>query len=976
MSAITNALRNALNAAPENWEIRLALLEAYLGEDQQQEAADLLHEVESLPADEKSLLNAAKCYAAVGSTADAGRILDSVLSSNPASAAAHIEKAVLADRQGEAGAAIRHFITATSLDPHLSNPELEAKYGDLVKTDEPQAEAEVEAEAEPEVEAAAAAPAPAEDEATPVTAVAAGDDDDDDDVAQAAVKIAEPDPEPEAEAEATAEPEAEAEAEPEAEMAEEPEPEPIRRILPLAAPDDETDSEAVAAVAEEDDAPAAVAAAAAEPEPAKEIASGVKTVKLAPPPKSAQPAAKVADTQVLMATEPVDDEPHPDALEADAHLDDMHLRERLEELEAKRKVAIRRDKLTSLTVTILLHVGVVLALALVVIHVPRDVPPQIVAQHVSLDEQEDIKSTTVSKTTVKTSSAATTSVEIISSANVSSLAMTNLEFDGLSAQPSVGMSFEPSMSFGDTSTSMGSKMMFGQKMEGDVLGVILDVSGSMAEYLPMVIKEVDKNFKNAPIVYVNHAEMRGPTEKIEIYPVKKEEIMAHWPKEDIREGRTPYWFLWGDLPRKAPQKSVDRLIGIFKDRPNTFIALGGTNRIGAAAEFLIEQKCDSLYIFSDWEDFVDKEYCEIIGQKLGRNKVRTYVQPAAAQTEHLHTVSVQVANRTKGREMPPLTMLLRPDSDEQVSLLAGLEDEEMVPPPEGVNFATKRETRDGPGVIKNYGYWDSGDWKVRFKDELKVVEYPNFDIVLVGPEARAFIYMKTPEGYIQNPIIFGYHSHKPYIGKDEKTHYRRRKWLRNAEEPSFDGKEFKWKMILEDEIEFEVIFWFKEDTVTGTYIAEKPPEGQSDGAFIYFRVPPLATERQDMYYSVDFPGGLSLDDLRLAMTYNVGNFYLPALAADRHEATWNRLGFKRGDNPLPYNVMYRTLPDAVREATISGPSFGPRKLQARTINNNLLLNTYTRADMELWEGFLARLVRPGDRRERLSRAEAIAFSVE
>jgi len=942
MSAITNALRNALHAAPENWEIRLALLEAHLADGHDSEAAALLNDIESLPSDEKSLLNAAKCYAAVGSNADAGRILDSALAANPASAVAHMEKAVIADRLGESGSAIRHFVTATSLDATISNPELEAKYGDLVKADDPEAEA---------------TEAPAE-EAEAIQIESEEADDDDDDI-PAAVVVTEAEPEPKA-----AEESVEAETEIVEEIIEE-EPEPIRRILPLAAASDE--NEAIDVL---------LAQQAAE-EPAADIPSGIKTVKLAPPAANAETAPKVADTRVLAATEAPEVEAHPDAVEADAYLDDLHLRERLEALENKRKSAIRRDKLTSLTVTILLHVGVVLALALVVIHVPRDVPPQIVAQHVALDDQEDIKSTTVSKTTVKTSSAATTSVDIISSANVSSVAMTNLEFDGLSAQPSVGMSFEPSMSFGDTSTSMGSKMMFGQKMEGDVLGVILDVSGSMAEYLPMVIKEVDKNFKNAPIVYVNHAEMRGSTEKIEIYPVKKEEIMPHWPKDDIREGRTPYWFLWGDLPRKAPQKSVDRLIGIFKDRPNTFIALGGTNRIGAAAEFLIEQKCDSLYIFSDWEDFVDKEYCEVIGQKLGRNKVRTYVQPAAAQTEHLHTVSVQVANRTKGREMPPLTMLLRPDSKEQVAILAGLEDEEMVAPPEGVTFATKRETRDGPGVIKHYGYWDSAnDWKTRFKDELKVVEYPNFDIVLAGPEARAYIYLKTPEGYIQNPVIFGYFSHKPYIGKDEKTHYRRRKWLRNAEEPSFDGKEFRWKMILEDEIEFEVIFWFKEDTVTGTYIAEKPPEGQSDAAMIYFRVPPLAIERKDMYYSVDFPDGLSLDDLRVAMTYNVGNFYLPALAADRNEATWNRLGFKRGDNPLPYNVMYRTLPDAVREVNISGPSFGPRKLQARTINNNLLLNTYTRADMELWEGFLARLVRPGDRRERLSRAEAIAFSVE
>ena len=45
MSAIVNALRAALDADPNNWESRLALVETYLGEGHTEDAAQVLNEV-------------------------------------------------------------------------------------------------------------------------------------------------------------------------------------------------------------------------------------------------------------------------------------------------------------------------------------------------------------------------------------------------------------------------------------------------------------------------------------------------------------------------------------------------------------------------------------------------------------------------------------------------------------------------------------------------------------------------------------------------------------------------------------------------------------------------------------------------------------------------------------------------------------------------------------------------------------------
>ena len=79
MSPIITALRKTLEADPANWEVRHALIEAYLAEGQKNEAITLLNEIESLPQEEASLVSAARSYAAAGARSDAIGIVQSVL---------------------------------------------------------------------------------------------------------------------------------------------------------------------------------------------------------------------------------------------------------------------------------------------------------------------------------------------------------------------------------------------------------------------------------------------------------------------------------------------------------------------------------------------------------------------------------------------------------------------------------------------------------------------------------------------------------------------------------------------------------------------------------------------------------------------------------------------------------------------------------------------------------------------------------
>ncbi|MCB1086901.1 MAG: hypothetical protein KDM63_07635, partial [Verrucomicrobiae bacterium] len=875
MNAIIKALRKALEVDPTNWETRQALVEAYLKEGHSPEAFALLSEIQVLPEDENSLIAAALSYAMAGSREDGRGIIQGVLDRNPASADAHVALAKIAHLGGDSQTAMRHYVTATSLNPTISEKELESAYGGLLDSIGLRKSAPAPAPAESPTSTPAPVPLAPPPAATPA-----------------------PEPEPEPVAEITPEVEAPAAAVPVEVTAEaEPEPEPVA----VAAVEEVVEAEPVleepvVAKAIEEPAPAKTVTPPPPPQRVEEKpAPAEKNTGAATVPLISKPSkAKVAVLAEPEPTVPVEAEESVPVLVSEADAEGLgdeefegdHLAEDLlvmkEEVEEKRKRAIARDKMVSLVVTVALHAGVFVLLTLVVTAVRRDVPPQIVATSTPADSPDQIQNETLKKTQIRpTAAASSATTNLITAESFSAVSMSNVEATGVGISANLGVDFAPSMSFGDASMSTESKMLFGQKMDGEVLGVILDVSGSMAEYLPMVVKEVDKSFKNAPIVYVNHAGVVGGIKDCEIYPIIPDEVLPRWPKEWNKGQISPFWFLWNDLPRKAEQRYVDRLIDMFKTRPNMFIARGGNNRVGAAADFLVAQKCDSLYIFSDFEDFVDEEVCTELGQKLGRAKVKTYVQPAAARTEHLAVMSRRVAGRSMGRELPALTDLLRPQKEEAAPIAVAVKQE--LPVPEGVRFATPRKERPvDPKLGYNHNRWWDDNYRERFKQELKVVEYPNFDIVVNGPEARALIYLKTKEGFVQSPIVFGYYSHKPLFEESSgKTYYPRRKWLRNAEEPKFDGNEFTWKMILEDEITFDVIFWFKEDMLTGTYTAQIPPNGESDGAFIFFSVPPVGLERGDTYFAPDFPGGLDLDQLRQVMAHNHATFYLPVQAEER-----------------------------------------------------------------------------------------------
>ncbi len=653
-----------------------------------------------------------------------------------------------------------------------------------------------------------------------------------------------------------------------------------------------------------------------------------------------------------------------------------HIQQAEEESRKRYQASVAKDRINSVIATIVVHVGIVLALTAVIQQIPKSVPPQIVASS-SANTPSD---TAIEKTVMKKSSLKSTTPSDASAANivsvdsVSAVSMTSFDsFAGSDIPMETGMAFQPSMSMGMPSSSK-SMMMFGQPMEGETLGVVLDVSGSMAEWLPLVIREVDKNFKDAPIVYINNAKIEKTTSPVEIRPIVKEEVVP------IRADGThsPFWFLWYDLPRKAPQRAVDRLTETFKTRPNQFLAVGqkghwgGGDRLGEAMKFLAAQKCDAVYVFSDFEDFIDEEVALEHGRSLATQKVRAYIQPAVEESEFISIMAQKVANRTKGRQLPTLASVIGKDEVEDMKPLVPPRPVTTMTHVPGTTYANPRTDLFGKS---SYGFKPD-----KTMNEITRLVEPEFDAIFYGPAARAAIFLKDKAGkYIQDPIYFGYHSHK-YLPDHPDTAYRwrARKFLRLVEPPTFDGKEIIWKMILEDELKFTVHLYLDRKGMNATYVADPPTDGTTDNAYIYFHFPKIAHESKDVYYGQDFPEGLSsLEEVRKYSHPNEVVFNLPRQERDRYGATWAKLGFEPGYNTRNFDVLITSMPGGVRDLKVSGPSFGPRIFHARTTSSKLLLGTGAwRGDTEPWEGFHAHLVRPGDTRTKFTKTEAIAIQIE
>lgn len=161
------------------------------------------------------------------------------------------------------------------------------------------------------------------------------------------------------------------------------------------------------------------------------------------------------------------------------------------------------------------------------------------------------------------------------------------------------------------SSSGGSSMgrgavFFGAKVQGK-LGVVFDVSGSMHEFVPLVVDEINAKFRTAMVVCVNSSVMKETSGNPEVVP-----YLDATPATASKPG------LFTDDARK-----MDADLAAL---PNCYFIKKEDNTLGAGIEFLLKENVGNIFVFSDFQDSYDGEWIQALSTKASGARAKVHLQ--------------------------------------------------------------------------------------------------------------------------------------------------------------------------------------------------------------------------------------------------------------------------------------------------------------------------------------------------------------
>lgn len=186
----------------------------------------------------------------------------------------------------------------------------------------------------------------------------------------------------------------------------------------------------------------------------------------------------------------------------------------------------------------------------------------------------------------------------------------------------------------------GKSELFGAVVGNKKLGVVVDISGSMQDYLEAVLKEVLTNFPMAEVVLIEGCGMeeinamspdpglpRRPTgrKKRPRREVGAPAVPTRVVELNSREGQnTPAVGSWGGLRQRYP-----RLYETLLGRAGTWVVVGDDAPVATrlAMERLASDHVQAIYWFSDFQDSVEPREGEKAAQIIVDHKIEMYLHP-------------------------------------------------------------------------------------------------------------------------------------------------------------------------------------------------------------------------------------------------------------------------------------------------------------------------------------------------------------
>ena len=435
MSVIIETLNSTLQSSPDNWQCRLALVEALVSENRMDEAVGVMNQVGGLPEDLESQIMAAKAYGIV-EPASGMEILDQIIAAVPNCAPAYGEKARLFLRSGDVGQAAAHYEAARGIDPSFEDAEISSHLSLPRPTDPGAAPAGIQGEV--------VYPEPGQYPVIPLSE---------------AKRMPEPAP--------LVDPDAV--------------PEPPEIAYQHDVPRVETMHTPTAQYIEQ------LHPIEVHPAPHPE---GAAYDYQHPDPTMFEPT--ITDDDIFVAGLVTD------TGESVATLQESIARnKKLKEAEVEQRE--KRDKFQSVLVGIVSTLLLCVAMWFVVTSAPRPNPPQVIANSYAPPTDDNMEQQTLQKqkvTSAPTQSASAMSMDVMTANSASNISMMSFDSPSLDLGASnLGDSFGSSMSFGDVGGG-GSVMFFGGKSSGKRFLFVLDASASMQnEQIKLRDNELEKTLK-------------------------------------------------------------------------------------------------------------------------------------------------------------------------------------------------------------------------------------------------------------------------------------------------------------------------------------------------------------------------------------------------------------------------------------------------------------------------------------------------
>ena len=166
-------------------------------------------------------------------------------------------------------------------------------------------------------------------------------------------------------------------------------------------------------------------------------------------------------------------------------------------------------------------------------------------------------------------------------------------------------------------------ILFGQKIDARRIAVVLDMSGSMYPFLPVVIKEVDKVAPGSIVILHYGCGLSDEEiEKPELKPANS---------RDFDSDRIVTTLL-GSNTAAMNQEEREALLAMVKKRPRTFYVPSRTS--GSAWVALTDPKLkdsDAIYWFADFADALTNQRVEYVENQLRLRKQKLYIHPSNPQ---------------------------------------------------------------------------------------------------------------------------------------------------------------------------------------------------------------------------------------------------------------------------------------------------------------------------------------------------------